>query len=83
VSTNIKFRPLTAVCLVLAIAFAIVGVVYFTSTASALPSFLPGHQASSAHHHTKHGIAMIGLAVLAVIGAWFTTAPAAGSSQRG
>jgi amino acid permease len=83
VSTNFKFRPLTAVCLALAIAFVIIGIVYFTSTASALPSFLPGHQAGSAHHHTKHGIAMIGLAVLAVIGAWFTTAPGARSSQRG
>ena len=25
--------------------------------------------------HTKHGIAFLGLAVVAAIGAWFTTAP--------
>lgn len=82
-SSNIKFRPLTAVCLVLAVVFVVIGIVYFTSTASALPSFLPGHQAGSSHHHTKHGVAMIGLAFLAVIGAWFTTGPGARSSERG
>jgi hypothetical protein len=48
--------------------------VYFTRTADALPSFLPGHEAGVTRHHTKHGIAMLGLAVLTWIGAWFSTA---------
>jgi amino acid permease len=73
--TRFKIRPLTAVLIVLAVVFVALGVVYFTTTASKLPSFFPGHQAGSTRHHTKHGIAMLGLAVLALIGAWFTTSP--------
>lgn len=69
------FHPLTAVCLVVAAGCIVVAVVYFTTTADNLPSFFPGHTNGSGRHHIKHGIAFIGLAVLAMIGAWFTTAP--------
>jgi hypothetical protein len=78
-SRKISFRPLTAVCLLAAVVFVVIAVVYFTHTAGSLPSFLPGHQAGSAHKHTKHGIAMLALAVLALVGAWFTTSPTAGA----
>jgi len=80
---RIKFRPLTGVLLLVAALLVVIAVLYFTQTAKALPSFFPGHQAGSAHRHIKHGIAMIGLACLAVIGAWFSTAPGAGSGDRG
>jgi hypothetical protein len=52
-----------------------IAVVYWIEPAGSLPSFFPGHQAGSAHHHVKHGIAsfLVGLAVLAF--AWFQTAP--------
>jgi hypothetical protein len=73
--SNIKFRPLTALCLLAAAVFVIIGIVYFANPASSLPSFLPGHQAGLARHHVTHGIAMIVLAGIAVIGAWFSTAP--------
>jgi amino acid permease len=73
--TGFRVRPLTAVLIVVAIALVAVAVVYFTTTATKLPSFFPGHQAGSTRHHTKHGIAVLGLAVLALIGAWFTTSP--------
>lgn len=79
--SRVNFRPLTGVCLLAAAVFVVLAVVYFTRTAGDLPSFLPGHQAGSAHHHTKHGVAMVGLAVLALIGAWFSTAPGAGSGS--
>jgi hypothetical protein len=72
---NIKIRPVTVLLLVLAAALVAVGVVYVTSTAGSLPAFFPGHAAHSMHHHTKHGLAAFGLAVLVVIGAWLTTAP--------
>jgi hypothetical protein len=51
----------------------VVAAVYFVDTASALPSFFPGHEAGSAHHHVKHGIAagLLGLASLVL--AWFQT----------
>jgi amino acid permease len=82
VGSKIKFRPVTGVCLLVAVVFVIMSIVYFTQTAANLPSFFPGHQAGSTHHHVKHGIAMLALAVVAVIGAWFTTAPATRSGGR-
>jgi hypothetical protein len=78
---KLQFRPLTAVLLAAGVVFIILAVVYFTTAASSLPSVLPGHQAGSTRHHTKHGIAMVALAVLALIGAWFSTAPATSGSD--
>jgi hypothetical protein len=63
----------TAVLIVLGLAFAALGVVYLIETAAHLPSFLPGHQAGSAHHHTRHALVAFALAVLSWVGAWFTT----------
>jgi hypothetical protein len=74
---KLQFRPLTAVLLAVGVVFVVLAIVYFTTAASSLPSVLPGHQAGSTRHHTKHGIAMLALAVLAWVGAWFSTAPAA------
>jgi hypothetical protein len=73
---SIRFRPLTGVLIVVGILFVVVAVIYFTTSAADLPSVLPGHKANSTRHHTKHGTAMLGLAVVAWIGAWFSTAPA-------
>jgi len=55
---------------VLGLIFAVAAVLYLTKTAGALPSFLPGHKAGSTHHHTKHGVVALGLAVLSLAGAW-------------
>jgi hypothetical protein len=68
-------KPLVAVCGVLAAVFVILAVVYFTRSAADLPSFLPGHEAGSTKHHVKHGIAMLGLATLSLIGAWMLSGP--------
>ena len=72
---------MTALLILIAAALVVVGVIYFTSTAGNLPSFFPGHLKGSAHHHTKHGIAAIALAIVALIGAWFTTAPGSGEAK--
>lgn len=47
--------------------------VYWAEPAGSLPSWLPGHDAGSGHHHVKHGIAsfFVGLALL--VFAWFQT----------
>lgn len=64
------------------VALIVVGM-YFALTADALPAFFPGHQGGSAHHHSTHGIAALGLGLVALLGAWMThgnrtpTAPAA------
>jgi amino acid permease len=73
---SIQFRPATALLVLLAIGFIVLGVIYLTTAADKLPSLMPGHQAHITRHHTKHGIAMFGLAVVALVGAWFSTAPA-------
>ena len=72
---RIQIRPLTIVLVIVAIAFVVAAAIYFTTEAKSLPSFFPGHDTTLTRTHTKHGIAMIGLAVLSLIGAWFTTAP--------
>jgi hypothetical protein len=63
----------TAALIILGLVFAALGVVYLTETAAHLPSFLPGHQAGSAHHHAKHALVCFALAVLSWAGAWFAT----------
>jgi amino acid permease len=69
------FKPITGVCIAVAVVCVVIAMVYFTRSADALPSFFPGHQAGVTRHHTKHGIAFLGLAVLALVGAWMTSAP--------
>jgi hypothetical protein len=75
-----KNRALILPALVLGVVLIVIAVVYFTSTAHGLPSFFPGHVGASSseahHHHTKHGIAAIVLAVACFIFAWFQTGPA-------
>jgi hypothetical protein len=73
--SNFRVRPLTIALVLLAVALVAIGIVYFTTPAGSLPSFFPGHAAHSTTHHIKHGLAMLTLAVLALFGAWFTTAP--------
>jgi hypothetical protein len=51
----------------------IAAAVYLTKPASQLPSFFPGHDAAVHGKHFKHGLAMIGLAVVCGAAAWFTT----------
>jgi hypothetical protein len=63
----------TAGLIVLGLLFAVVGVVYLAKTATQLPSFFPGHQAGSAHHHTKHALVAFALAIVSWAGAWFST----------
>ena len=73
---RIQIKPLTWVLIGVAIVFAILAVIYFVTAANQLPSFFPGYSKAVTRHHTKHGLVMLGLAVVALIGAWFTTAPA-------
>ena len=63
----------TAGLIVLGLLFAVVGVVYLARTATQLPSFFPGHQAGSAHHHAKHALVAFALAIVSWAGAWFST----------
>jgi hypothetical protein len=66
-------RLLTLVAVVLGVLLIVVAAIYWAEPARSLPGFFPGHEAGSAHHHFKHGIAavLVGLALL--VFAWFQT----------
>ncbi len=68
-----QLRTVTVVLIILGVALMTLAVYYFVTPAQSLPSYLPGHQAGSSHHHTKHGLAVGALAIVAWIGAWFST----------
>jgi hypothetical protein len=58
------------------LALVVLAIFYFADSAAALPSFFPGHEAGSAHHHVKHGLAALIVGLGAFVLAWFQTAPA-------
>jgi hypothetical protein len=68
-------RLLVTAAFLVGLALVAIAVVYGIEPAKSLPSFFPGHEAGSSHHHAKHGIAafLVGLACLAF--AWFQTGP--------
>jgi hypothetical protein len=65
-------RPqLIVPAILIGIVFLVIAVIYWADSASSLPSFFPGHDAGSAHHHVKHGIAAGIVAVGCFVFAWF------------
>ena len=62
----------TVLLAVLGIALIVIASFYFTQIADQLPSFTPGHQGGSNHHHTKHGVAALLLGLAAWIAAWMS-----------
>ena len=67
-------RALAALAIIVGIALIVIAIVYWAEPAKSLPSFFPGHESGSTHHHVKHGIAafLVGLACL--VFAWFRSA---------
>ncbi|MCW2751677.1 MAG: hypothetical protein JWR83_2787 [Aeromicrobium sp.] len=59
----------SAVLVLVAIALVVVAIIYFAKTANDLPSYFPGHQHGSSHHHV---IGAAVLAIIALVPAWFT-----------
>jgi hypothetical protein len=76
-----KRRALIVPAVIVGILLVALGVLYIAEPASSLPAMLPGHQAGSAHHHVKHGIAALALAAAAFVYAWFQTGPATPPSR--
>lgn len=73
-------KALAAVAVVVGIVLIVIAIVYWVEPAKSLPSFFPGHEAGSNHHHTKHGIAAFLLGLACLVFAWFSTGPRARSS---
>jgi|1186.fasta_scaffold759403_2 hypothetical protein len=63
------------------VVLVVLAVIYFVEPAHALPSFLPGHvgtgSSEAGHHHVKHGVAALAVALAAFAYAWFATGPKA------
>jgi uncharacterized membrane-anchored protein YitT (DUF2179 family) len=68
-------RLLVALAVIVGIALIVVAIVYWVEPAKSLPSFFPGHEAGSTHHHVKHGIAAFFVGLAALVFAWFKTGP--------
>jgi hypothetical protein len=67
-------RLLVWLAVVVGLALIVLAVVYWAEPAKSLPSWLPGHEAGSNHHHVKHGIASFLLGLACLVFAWFRSA---------
>ena len=68
-------RTILAVILgIIALLFIVVGIIYITTPADSLPSFIPGHIAGSTGHHPLKATGCFVVGVICAVGAWFTLA---------
>jgi uncharacterized membrane protein HdeD (DUF308 family) len=70
-----------AVAAILGVIFIIVGIMYATQPASALPSFFPGYEAAGHSKHMKHAIASIVVGLACFVFAWFQSGSKATSAK--
>jgi Na+/H+ antiporter NhaD/arsenite permease-like protein len=82
---NANRRMLAIAAVVAGVVLIAVAIVYFSQPEHSLPSFFPGHTSASSaeanHHHTKHGIAALVVALACFAFAWFQTGPKTSSSD--
>jgi hypothetical protein len=64
-------RLLVALALLAGVVLVVIAAIYWAEPAKSLPSWLPGHEAGSNHHHVKHGIAAFLLGLACLVFAWF------------
>jgi hypothetical protein len=76
-------RQLAVPAVIAGVLLLALAVLYIAQPAGALPAVVPGHAAGSAHHHVKHGIAALLLAIACFVFAWFQTGPAATRAAAG
>jgi len=70
---NTRSPLLVGLAVLAGVALIAVGIVYWVEPASSLPSFFPGHQTGSGHHHVKHGVAAFLVGAALLVFAWFQT----------
>jgi Na+/H+ antiporter NhaD/arsenite permease-like protein len=80
-----NLRRLVIPAVILGILLIVVAIIYFVEPQHSLPSFFPGHSSAADpeanHHHTKHGIAALVVALACFAFAWFQTGPKTASSE--
>jgi hypothetical protein len=72
-SVRTNHPAVVALAVVVGIALIALAVVYWVESAGSLPTWLPGHEAGSSHHHVKHGIAALVVGAALLVFAWFQT----------
>ncbi len=79
-------RKLALLAVIVGVLLIVVAVIYFVTPEQSLPSFFPGHASASSaeanHHHSKHGIAALVLALACFAFAWFQTGPKTRTAGR-
>ena len=60
---------------ILGVVFLVIGYIYMTHSAGALPKFFPGYTTGESHVHTKHALAAFIVGVACFIYAWFQSGP--------
>jgi Na+/H+ antiporter NhaD/arsenite permease-like protein len=76
---NVNLRRLAIPVAIFGVVMIVIAIVYFAQPQHSLPSFFPGHSSATDpeanHHHTKHGIAALVVALACFAFAWFQTGP--------
>lgn len=82
-----SLRKLVIPAVIVGVLLIVVAIIYFTTPEKSLPSFFPGHASASSaeadHHHAKHGIAALIVALALFAFAWFQTGPKARAVDTG
>ena len=86
-AVNRSLRNLIIPAVIVGVVLVVVAVIYFVDAEHSLPSFFPGHSSASSpeasHHHTKHGIAALIVALACFAFAWFQSGHKAGAKAGG
>jgi Na+/H+ antiporter NhaD/arsenite permease-like protein len=76
---NSNLRKLVLPAVIVGILLIVVAIIYFTQPEHSLPSFFPGHTSATSaeanHHHAKHGVAALVVALACFAFAWFASGP--------
>jgi uncharacterized RDD family membrane protein YckC len=72
---RLNSRPVIVIAAIAGILLIALAIYYWAVPAGSLPSWLPGHEAGSSHHHFKHGLASFLVGAALLIFAWFQSAP--------
>jgi Na+/H+ antiporter NhaD/arsenite permease-like protein len=82
---NVNLRRLAVPVAILGVLMIVVAIIYFAQPQHSLPSFFPGHSSATDpeanHHHSKHGIAALVVALACFAFAWFQTGPKGDSAE--
>ena len=81
---NSNLNRLVIPAVILGVVMIVIAVIYFVEPQHSLPSFFPGSSSASdpeaGHHHTKHGIAALVVALGSFAFAWFQSGPKSSSA---